>query len=118
MEAKRWRVRQLSPGINRCLGGGPIHQQAGPIKPAGLDEIENGVVNSSAEAEVIGMEQRWRSGLCPLSGAELRCAAPNKGIEHRRREYQYDGAQHRVHPWPKDQGQQGANTQIHRVLEH
>jgi hypothetical protein len=46
----------LSPGVDRCFGGGPIHQQAGPIEAARLDEIENGVVNASAEAEVIGME--------------------------------------------------------------
>jgi hypothetical protein len=56
MEVEGWRIRQLSPGFDGSLGGGPIHQQAGPIEPAGLDEIENGVVNASAEAEVIGME--------------------------------------------------------------
>ena len=59
-----------------------MHSNAFWVVAACLDEIENGVVNSCAKAEVIGMEQRWRSALRPMSGAEPRSAAPNQGIEN------------------------------------
>ena len=117
MQTQRHRWVELSPGGHSGFGAGAIHQQAGAVQSAATDQLENSLVHSFSQAEIIGMESR-RSRLAAAAGRELRCAAPDQGIQQCWCEHQGEVAPQIGRGSRQHQRHQAADDQVDAVLHH